>query len=231
MISHGVDASAEVTIVDPDIWQYKLFDWAPDGSSYTCKAWPASLSPLHIACQAEGEYAADMVAALLSAPGADVHKQTMPATVANTTVGAFTPSLPYPRQTPLVGALLTPHSNSTFSKLSVLFEAGASLNNISDGDSAEACVRRWEDKFGSSAQARQPGLATNLASVKALIAITRYQRLWASAPRQLVRFRSLIVRGRANATPATPRAVEWSFDPRTPREIAWLVFEFWNPRD
>ena len=70
----------------------------------------------------------------------------------------------------------------------------------------------------------------NLASLKALLAITRRARN-REFGKELVRFRSLLARGRANATPATPRAIEWSLDPCTPPEVAWRVFGFWNPGD
>ena len=190
-----------------------------------------------------------LVAVFLSAPGVDVNKKTTPATT--TSADGFTPSSPGGCQTPLAGALAHPHSNSTFGIVSTLLQAGASLDEISGGDSAEACVQRWEEKWmpdpsdvrnhdreampppvipgftvsGSAFEAMPDG--ANLASLKALLAITRRSR-GREFGKELVRFRSLLAKGRANATLATPRVVAWMMDPDTPREVAWKVFGFWR---
>ena len=245
LISRGADATLEVTVTVPGVFPLSTrFDRGPIGqwSQWTPTAWPESLTQLHIASQAEGDYAADLVAVFLSAPGVDVNKKTTPATT--TSADGFTPSSPGGCQTPLAGALAHPHSNSTFGIVSTLLQAGASLDDISDGDAAEACVQRWEDEwvtginppwFGDNRDQWNRPYAANLASVKALLAITRRERFIRARNRnfckELVRFRSLLARGRANATPATPRAIEWSLDPCTPPEVAWRVFGFWNPGD
>ena len=78
---------------------------------------------------------------------------------------------------------------------------------------------------GSAFEAMPDG--ANLASLKALLAITRRAR-GREFGKELVRFRSLLAKGRANAKPATPRVVAWMMDPDTPREVAWKVFGFWR---
>ena len=246
LISRGADASHRLTVIDPEKLGYEIRG-QDAGGYYIPLAWASSLTPLHVACTAQRtKYGADLVAEILSAPGVDVNKKTTPAD-ATTSLGGSTPLFLYPCQTPLAGALLAPHENGRFSIVSALLRAGASLDEISNGDSAEACVRRrtaWmrESNIENDREATPPVVTpqgmtisgsearphgANLASLKALLAITRRQRVRARA-RELVRFRSLLARGRAKATPATPRVVAWMTDPRTPREVAWKVFGFWR---
>ena len=54
-------------------------------------------------------------------------------------------------------------------------------------------------------------------------------------PKQMLRLRSLMARGRARVkvrarANAKTRPVEWLMSPNVPNEIAWRVLEFWNPR-
>ena len=53
-------------------------------------------------------------------------------------------------------------------------------------------------------------------------------------PKQMLRLRSLMARGRARvkvrARAKTPRPIAWLMSPNVPNEIAWRVLEFWNPR-
>jgi hypothetical protein len=247
LISRGADASHRLTVIDPEKLGYEIRG-QDAGGYYQPVAWASSLTPLHVACTAQRtRYGAVLVAAILSAPGVDVNEKTTPAEFATTSPEGYRPWFDYPSQTPLAGALLAPHENGRFAIVSALLRAGASLDEISNGDSAEACVRRrtaWmrESNIKNDREATPPVVTpqgmmvygsearphgANLASLKALLAITRRQRVRARA-RELVRFRSLLARGRANATPATPRVVAWMMDPRTPREVAWKVFGFWR---
>ena len=252
LISCGADASRELTVINPTTSGAGIADYTvqrrdADGL-LKCVAWAeSSITPLHLAVTAQStKYGADLVAEILSAPGVDVNKKTTPAD-ATTSLGGSTPLFLYPCQTPLAGALRAPAVNGRFAIVSALLRAGASLDEISNGDSAEACVRRrtaWmrESNIENDREATPPVVTpqgmtisgsearphgANLASLKALLAITRRQRVRARA-RELVRFRSLLARGRAKATPATPRVVAWMMDPRTPREVAWKVFGFWR---
>ena len=256
LISCGADASRELTVINPTTSGAGIADYTvqrrdADGL-LKCVAWAeSSITPLHLAVTAQStKYGADLVAEILSAPGVDVNKKTTPAD-ATTSLGGSTPLFLYPCQTPLAGALRAPAVNGRFAIVSALLRAGASLDEISGGDSAEACVQRWEEKWmpdpsdvrnhdreampppvipgftvsGSAFEAMPDG--ANLASLKALLAITRRAR-GREFGKELVRFRSLLAKGRANATLATPRVVAWMMDPDTPREVAWKVFGFWR---
>jgi hypothetical protein len=46
----------------------------------------------------------------------------------------------------------------------------------------------------------------------------------------MLRLRSQIASGKVTATRATPRNLAWLFSPDLPKEIAWRVFAYWNPR-
>ena len=54
-------------------------------------------------------------------------------------------------------------------------------------------------------------------------------------PKELLRIRSLVARGRARERKArtrrtTPREVALLFAPTFPNELFWRVLEYWNPR-
>ena len=153
LISCGADASRELTVINPTTSGAGIADYTvkrrdADGL-LKCVAWAeSSITPLHLAVTAQcTKYGADLVAAILSAPGVDVNKKTTPADVATTSLGGSTPLDVYPCQTPLAGALHVPTVNGRFAIVSALLRAGASLDEISGGDSAEACVQRWEEKW------------------------------------------------------------------------------------
>ena len=46
----------------------------------------------------------------------------------------------------------------------------------------------------------------------------------------MLRLRSQIAGGKVKATRATPRNLARLFSPDLPKEIAWRVFAYWNPR-
>ena len=48
--------------------------------------------------------------------------------------------------------------------------------------------------------------------------------------KEMLRLRSQIASGKVKATRATPRNLAWLFSPDLPKEIAWRVFAYWNPR-
>ena len=49
-------------------------------------------------------------------------------------------------------------------------------------------------------------------------------------PKELLRLRSQIARGKVVATRATPQHLARLFSRSLPNEIAWRVLAFWNPR-
>ena len=49
-------------------------------------------------------------------------------------------------------------------------------------------------------------------------------------PKELLRLRSQIARGKAVATRSTPPHLARLFARSLPNEIAWRVLAFWNPR-
>ena len=95
-------------------------------------------------------------------------------------------------------------------------------------------------------------IAANVATVNALVADVRRAggswKLWTllsptayffsevrltdshRPPKEMLRLRSQIARGKLTATRATPRNLAWLFSPDLPKEIAWRVFAYWNPR-
>ena len=60
--------------------------------------------------------------------------------------------------------------------------------------------------------------------------LTDWQKYCLVPPKELLRLRSQIARGKAVAARSTPRNLAWLFSPDLPKEIAWRVFAYWNPR-
>ena len=62
--------------------------------------------------------------------------------------------------------------------------------------------------------------------------LTPWQKYCLVPPKELLRLRSLIARGRATVRPHgwTPPCVARLFARSLPNEIAWRVLAFWNPR-
>ena len=64
--------------------------------------------------------------------------------------------------------------------------------------------------------------------------LTPWQKYCLAAPKDLLRLRSLVARGRARekvrTRTKTPREIELLFAPSFPNELFWKVMAFWNPR-
>ena len=60
--------------------------------------------------------------------------------------------------------------------------------------------------------------------------LTPWQKYCLVPPKELLRLRSQIARGKAVATRSTPPHLARLFARSLPNEIAWRVITFWNPR-
>ena len=64
--------------------------------------------------------------------------------------------------------------------------------------------------------------------------LTPWQKYCLVPPKELLRLRSLVARGRARekvrTRTKTPREIELLFAPSFPNELFWKVMAFWNPR-
>ena len=64
--------------------------------------------------------------------------------------------------------------------------------------------------------------------------LTPWQKYCLLPPKELLRLRSLVARGRARkkvrTRAKTPREIELLFTPSFPNELFWKVMAFWNPR-
>ena len=60
--------------------------------------------------------------------------------------------------------------------------------------------------------------------------LTPWQKYCLVPPKELLRLRSQIARGKVVATRATPQHLARLFARSLPNEIAWRVLAFWNPR-
>ena len=64
--------------------------------------------------------------------------------------------------------------------------------------------------------------------------LTPWQKYCLLPPKELLRFRSLVARGRARERrrlrSKTPREISLLFAPSFPNELFWRVMAFWNPR-
>ena len=60
--------------------------------------------------------------------------------------------------------------------------------------------------------------------------LTQWQKYCLVPPKELLRLRSQIARGKVVATRATPPHLARLFSRSLPNEIAWRVLAFWNPR-
>ena len=65
--------------------------------------------------------------------------------------------------------------------------------------------------------------------------LTPWQKYCLVPPKELLRLRSLVARGRARekvrTRTKTPREISLLFAPSFPNELFWKVLAFWNPRD
>ena len=60
--------------------------------------------------------------------------------------------------------------------------------------------------------------------------LTPWQKYCLVPPKELLRLRSQIARGKVVATRSTPPHLARLFSRSLPNEIAWRVLAFWNPR-
>ena len=60
--------------------------------------------------------------------------------------------------------------------------------------------------------------------------LTPWQKYCLVPPKELLRLRSQIARGKVVATRSTPQHLARLFARSLPNEIAWRVLAFWNPR-
>ena len=64
--------------------------------------------------------------------------------------------------------------------------------------------------------------------------LTPWQKYCLLPPKELLRLRSLVARGRARERrrlrSKTPREISLLFAPSFPNELFWRVMAFWNPR-
>ena len=64
--------------------------------------------------------------------------------------------------------------------------------------------------------------------------LTPWQKYCLLPPKELLRLRSLVARGRARERrrlrSKTPREISLLFAPSFPNELFWKVMAFWNPR-
>ena len=121
----------------------------------------------------------------------------------------------------------------------VLLRAGAKLGTVGawGGRSETMLERLIGDEQGDTREVRlaKVELKHSLELIKAVRAAGGTWRKYCLVPpKQMLRLRSLMARGRARvkvrARAKTPRPVAWLMSPNVPNEIAWRVLAFWNPR-
>ena len=96
------------------------------------------------------------------------------------------------------------------------------LNSIANGYTGDA--PHLNDAL-ELARAVRASLATSTST-----RLTDWQKYCLVPPKELLRLRSQIARGKVVVTRSTPRNLAWLFSPDLPNEIAWRVLAFWNPR-
>ena len=123
-------------------------------------------------------------------------------------------------------------SRSCLDVVTRLLRAGAGLDAINgDNESAEDMLRDDE--------ASDNRLSPDFYACKTLISDYRAAgQTWKgyirALPKELLRLRSLVARGRARekvrTRSKTPREIALLFAPTFPNELCWRVLEYWNPR-
>ena len=115
-----------------------------------------------------------------------------------------------------------------------LLRAGAALDAIAGNNSSAEDLLRNEERIFIGQNFRLP---PDLCALKALILDVRAAGSWKSyvraPPKELLRLRSLIARGRARKKSRrvnTPREIALLFAPTFPNELFWKVTTYWNPR-
>ena len=140
-------------------------------------------------------------------------------------------------QTPLgvtLGCSIWDQKDAASSCLDVVtrfLRAGAGLDAIQRDRSAEDMLRDEE--------ANNSGLPPDFYACKALVSDYRaagstWKGYVRALPKELLRLRSLVARGRARekvrTRSKTPREIALLFAPTFPNELCWRVLEYWNPR-
>ena len=115
--------------------------------------------------------------------------------------------------------------------LTRLLRAGAALDAINrDNESAEDLLREKRHRFREF---------SHFCALEALISDVRaadstWKGYVRALPKELLRLRSLVARGRAREKKRlrakTPREIALLFAPSFPNELFWRVLEYWNPR-
>ena len=120
-----------------------------------------------------------------------------------------------------------------------LLRAGAALDAIAPNNSSAEDMLRVEEDHNAGLH---PGLPPDFYACKTLVSDYRAAGSnWKSyvrvLPKELLRLRSLVARGRAqenmHATRTrtkTPREIALLFAPTFPNELFWKVASYWNPR-
>ena len=120
-----------------------------------------------------------------------------------------------------------------------LLRAGAALDAIAPNNSSAEDMLRVEEDHNAGLH---PGLPPDFYACKTLVSDYRAAGSnWKSyvrvLPKELLRLRSLVARGRAqenmHATRTrtkTPREIALLFSPTFPNELFWKVASYWNPR-
>ena len=121
-----------------------------------------------------------------------------------------------------------------------LLRAGATLGPIDE--SGRDCAQRSMDtnKWRHAASMSAQELSSHFYACKTLISDYRaagstWKGYVRAPPKELLRLRSLLARGRARERKArtrraTPREVALLFAPTFPNELFWKVATYWNPR-
>ena len=123
-------------------------------------------------------------------------------------------------------------SRACLDMINTLLRAGAALDAIRGNSSAEDLLREEEKREEYAL------LAPDFYACKALVSDLRAAGSWKSyvraTPKELLRLRSLIARGRAREKKRlrvrTPREIALLFAPAFPNELFWKIMTYWNPR-
>ena len=188
------------------------------GADVNCES-NGGFTPLHC-CTVYPEYSSyGPIIGLLLEAGANVHAKTLDG------------------QTPLgvtLGCSIWDQKDAASSCLDVVtrfLRAGAGLDAIQRDRSAEDMLRDEE--------ANNSGLPPDFYACKALVSDYRaagstWKGYVRALPKELLRLRSLVARGRARekvrTRSKTPREIALLFAPSFPNELFWRVLEYWNPR-
>ena len=124
-------------------------------------------------------------------------------------------------------------SRACLDMITTLLRAGATLDAIRGNSSAEDLLREEEKREEYAL------LCPDFYACKALVSDLRaagstWKGYVRAPPKELLRLRSLIARGRAREKKRlrarTPREIALLFAPTFPNELFWKVATYWNPR-